>query len=41
MQLPAAPFDGFHALPAAVSKTLLVRFDHNSTRWMPRLLAGP
>ena len=23
------PFDGFHALPAAVSKTLLVRFDHN------------
>jgi len=29
MQLPAAPFDGFHALPAAVSKTLLVRFDYN------------
>ena len=23
------PFDGFHALPASVSKTLLVRFDHN------------
>jgi len=23
------PFDGFHALPAAVSKTLLVRFEHN------------
>ena len=23
------PFDGFHALPAAVSKTLLVRFDYN------------
>jgi hypothetical protein len=22
-------FDGFHALAAAVSKTLLVRFDHN------------
>ena len=22
-------FDGFHALPAAVSKTLLVRFDYN------------
>ena len=22
-------FDGFHALPASVSKTLLVRFDHN------------
>jgi transposase len=29
MQLPAAPFDGFHALPAAISKTLLVRFDYN------------
>ena len=23
------PFNGFHALPASVSKTLLVRFDHN------------
>lgn len=23
------PFDGFHALPASVYKTLLVRFDHN------------
>jgi len=23
------PFDGFHALPASVSKTCLVRFDHN------------
>ena len=23
------PFDGFHALPASVSKTLLVRFDYN------------
>ena len=23
------PFDGFHAVPAAVSKTCLVRFDHN------------
>ena len=25
----AGPFDGFHALPASVSKTCLVRFDHN------------
>jgi hypothetical protein len=25
----AGPFDGFHALPAAVSKTCLVRFDNN------------
>jgi len=25
----AEPFDGFHALPAAVSKTCLVRFDNN------------
>jgi len=23
------PFDGFHAVPASVSKTLLVRFDYN------------
>ena len=23
------PFDGFHALPASVSKTCLVRFDNN------------
>jgi transposase len=23
------PFDGFHALPASISKTLLVRFDYN------------
>jgi hypothetical protein len=23
------PFDGFHAQPASVSKTLLVRFDYN------------
>lgn len=23
------PFDGFHAMPASVSKTLLVRFDYN------------
>lgn len=23
------PFDGFHAIPAAVSKTCLVRFDNN------------
>ena len=30
MQLPATAFDGFHALPAAVSKTLLVRFDYNT-----------
>lgn len=29
MQLPTVAFDGFHALPAAVSKTLLVRFDYN------------
>ena len=27
------PFDGFHAVPASVSKTCLVRFDSNSTAW--------
>jgi hypothetical protein len=26
---PRGPFDGFHALPASVSKTCLVRFDNN------------
>ena len=26
----AGPFDGFHSIPAAVSKTCLVRFDANS-----------
>jgi hypothetical protein len=25
----AGPFDGFHAIPASVSKTCLVRFDSN------------
>jgi transposase len=28
----AGRFDGFHALPASVSKTCLVRFDNNATR---------
>jgi hypothetical protein len=28
-------FDGFHAVPASVSKTCLVRFDNNTTRWPP------
>src|SRR3546814_4688632 len=29
MRMPNAPFDGFHAVAASVSKTLLVRFDYN------------
>jgi hypothetical protein len=31
----AGRFDGFHAVPASVSKTCLVRFDNNNTRSWP------
>lgn len=41
MQLPVMPFDGFHALPAAVSKTLLVRFDHNKCSVEARAVGRP
>lgn len=35
------PFDGFHAQPAAVSKTCLVRFDHNKYSVMATALGRP
>ncbi|MFN7322497.1 MAG: IS21 family transposase [Methylobacterium sp.] len=41
MQLPNTPFDGFHALPAAVSKTLLVRFDYNKYSVQARAAGRP
>lgn len=41
MRLPAAPFDGFHAVPASVSKTLLVRFDYNKYSVAARALGRP
>ena len=34
-------FDGFHALPASVSKTCLVRFDNNNTRSARARSAAP
>jgi transposase len=41
LRLPTAPFDGFHALTATVSKTLLVRFDHNKYSVAARALGRP
>ena len=37
----AGRFDGFHATPAAVSKTCLVRFDHNRYSVMARAVGRP
>jgi transposase len=36
----AGRFDGFHATPASVSKTCLVRFDNNKYWWWPALSGG-
>ena len=41
MRLPKIPFDGFHAVTAAVSKTLLVRFDYNKYSVAARALGRP
>ncbi|MFQ8434070.1 Mu transposase domain-containing protein, partial [Amaricoccus sp. W119] len=41
MRLPAVVFDGFHAVPASVSKTLLVRFDYNKYSVAARALGRP
>lgn len=41
MCLPGAPFDGFHAVTASVSKTLLVRLDHNKYSVAARALGRP
>jgi transposase len=35
------PFDGFHAVPAAVSKTCLVRFDNNRYSVLSRAVGRP
>jgi transposase len=37
----AGPFDGFHAVPAAVSKTCLVRFDNNKYSVLARAVGRP
>jgi transposase len=37
----ASPFDGFHAVPASVSKTCLVRFDHNKYSVMASAVGRP
>jgi transposase len=37
----AGPFDGFHAMPAAVSKTCLVRFDNNKYSVVARAVGRP
>jgi len=37
----AGPFDGFHAVPASVSKTCLVRFDHNKYSVMASAVGRP
>lgn len=37
----AGPFDGFHAAPASVSKTCLVRFDNNRYSVMARAVGRP
>src|SRR5262249_43115482 len=37
----AGRFDGFHALPASVSKTCLVRFDNNKYSVMARAVGRP
>jgi len=41
MRLPTASFDGFHAVTASVSKTLLVRFDYNKYSVAARALGRP
>ena len=41
LRLPSGPFDGFHALTATVSKTLLVRFDYNKYSVAARALGRP
>lgn len=41
LRLPTAPFDGFHALTATVSKTLLVRFDYDKYSLAARALGRP
>jgi transposase len=41
MRLPTVPFDGFHAVTASVSKTLLVRFDYNKYSVAARALGRP
>lgn len=41
MRMPNAPFDGFHAVAASVSKTLLVRFDYNKYSVAARALGRP
>ena len=41
LRLPGAPFNGFHAVTAAVSKTLLVRFDYNKYSVAARALGHP
>ena len=41
LRLPNAAFDGFHALTATVSKTLLVRFDYNKYSVAARALGRP
>ncbi len=41
MRLPTTVFNGFHALTATVSKTLLVRFDYNKYSVAARALGRP
>lgn len=41
MRMPTTPFDGFHAVAASVSKTLLVRFDYNKYSVAARALGRP
>ena len=41
MRMPTARFDGFHAVAASVSKTLLVRFDYNKYSVATRALGRP
>ncbi|GAB7555799.1 hypothetical protein NRB_53210 [Novosphingobium sp. 11B] len=41
MRTPSVPFDGFHAVGASVSKTLLVRFDYNKYSVAARALGRP
>src|SRR5262245_3007736 len=37
----AGRFDGFHAVPASVSKTCLVRFDNNKSSVMVKAVGRP
>src|SRR3546814_9170110 len=41
MRLPTTAFNGFHAVTATVSKTLLVRFDYNKYSVAARALGRP